>query len=135
MTSLTEADSKAFAAVEDALRTYPAADAPVGFNATVMARLRQVTPRPRFRLTWIDYAVGVFCLVMAGAVSLAWQLLPPQAAAYFELKVLWLAQYLRLGPAWLESAWPLAIAAGLGLAGAMLLAAAVLFVRRRVSAV
>ncbi|HEY3312835.1 MAG TPA: hypothetical protein VGK00_14440 [Anaerolineales bacterium] len=64
--------------IEDALRTYPLAQVPPGFSAGVMRQIQTPRPAPKFRLTWLDYALGIFLCMLPGIglVSLAfvpWQ--------------------------------------------------------------
>lgn len=64
--------------VEEALRTYPLKPAPATLAPRVAARLRALAPVPRFRLTWIDYALSLFATGMLGLAFLGWQVLTPQ---------------------------------------------------------
>src|ERR1051325_7056079 len=86
MTPLTEPE--ALAAVEDALRTYPLASAPAAFTPKVMRRIRALTPAPRFRLAWIDYALSLFAAGMAGLLVFLWQSIPPHVTTRVQLQFL-----------------------------------------------
>src|SRR5689334_5201956 len=95
-------EPEAFAAVDEALRTYPLAPAPAAFTPKVMSRIRALTPAPRFRLAWIDYAVSLFAAGMVGLLMVLWQSIPPQMAAHIQLQMLYLFlhfNFATLGPA------------------------------------
>src|SRR5262245_25601063 len=83
-------------AIDDALRTYPLAPAPPSITLNVMARLRNLPPeaRPRFRLGWFDYAMGLFTTSLAGVGFVLWQSIPPLLVA--RLQVEWLILLQRL---------------------------------------
>ena len=83
-------------AVDDALRTYPLVAAPPIIMLNVMARLRGLPPelRPRFRLGWLDYVLGLFTTGMAGVGWILWQSIPPQVMAHFQIEWLILLQRL-----------------------------------------
>jgi hypothetical protein len=92
-------DSLAYSTIEDALHTYPLAPAPAGLSAAIMRTVRasgRSRLAPRFRLTWLDYALGIFLAGMAALGVLLWQWLPPQWAARLHVQALLLEQYLRL---------------------------------------
>jgi hypothetical protein len=76
--------------IESALRTWPLAETPPGFSKNV---LEQIKPRPshaplKFRLTWMDYALGLFAssLPVLGIVSLSF--LPRQAFIRLQYQLL-----------------------------------------------
>ena len=46
--------------IEDALLSYPLAEVPHGFSRGVMKQIRARSPLPKFRLSWLDYALGLF---------------------------------------------------------------------------
>ena len=77
-------------AVVDALRTYPVEPAPPTLAPGVYTRLRSLPAgiRPRFRLSWFDWVMGLFTTGMAGVGFVVWQTLPPQAVA--QLQVIWM---------------------------------------------
>ena len=77
MDGLTDLDRARRAEIEAALRTYPSAPAPDGFTRTVMSRLHKLAPKPRFRLSWLDYAASLFVAGMLGLLFLLWNLTPP----------------------------------------------------------
>lgn len=65
--------------IEDALHTYPLADVPSNFSKRVMSQVRIAPASARFRLIWMDYALG-FLLTLLVAVGFAiWSFLPHQA--------------------------------------------------------
>lgn len=75
------------AIIEDALQTYPLAEARRNFTADVMTRIRAATPRPRFHLHWIDYAIAFFGLAMAIACSLVWAFTPHNVVAWWKVQL------------------------------------------------
>jgi hypothetical protein len=64
--------------IEDALHTYPLAELPPGFSSRVMQQVRASRATVKFRLTWMDYALGLFLSVLTGAGFLVWTSLPKQ---------------------------------------------------------
>jgi hypothetical protein len=67
--------------IEDALRTYPLADLPPNFSKSIMRRIDKTTakaspPRLRFRLTWMDYALGFFLTLLPAVGFVIWASLP-----------------------------------------------------------
>jgi len=113
--------------VDDALRTIPLAPAPPTLSPRVMARIRALTPAPRFRLAWIDYVVGLFIAGMTGLLLLLWQSIPPLEAARAQLQF---SLWLRLSG--LNLLWPALLGGVILMAGA-LLTAGVVFGRARAS--
>lgn len=74
--------------IEDALRTYPLADVPPNFSKSVMRRVRATDARPlapRFRLTWMDYALGFFLALLPVVGFVIWAFLPRTALLHLEL--------------------------------------------------
>jgi hypothetical protein len=73
--------------IAEAARSYPSAETPVNFSAGVMARLQALPAnvRPRFRLSWFDWAISLFTTGMAGIGFLVWQSLPPQVVAQLQM--------------------------------------------------
>jgi len=71
--------------IEDALRTYPLAETPLDFSKKVMQR---ITPPPalRFRLTWMDYALGFFLALLPAVGFFIWVSLPPLALLNLEFQ-------------------------------------------------
>ncbi len=64
--------------IEDALRTYPLADVPHGFSRSVLAKIqpqRRYAPL-KFRLTWLDYALGLFMSSLPAIGFVSWAFLP-----------------------------------------------------------
>jgi hypothetical protein len=76
--------------LDQAFSTYPLEAAPPNFSAGVLGRLKALptTTRPRFRLSWFDWAISLFTTGMAGVGYVVWQTLPPQAVA--QLQITWL---------------------------------------------
>ena len=64
--------------VDEGLRTYPLKAAPATLAPRVSARLRALSPAPKFRLLWTDYAISLFAAGMLGLGLLGRQLLTPQ---------------------------------------------------------
>ena len=144
MDELTERDRSAYAAVDDALRTYPAQPAPDSLLPAVMARIGATEDAPArpasdqastpwsgltLRLTWLDYAISLFA---AGMVSLVLTLvmsisLPLDWTDRLQFQLLvWWGQF-RLAPPAFEIVLLASVA--LGLLGLALVA--VLFNRQR----
>ena len=95
MDGLTQRLHQERARVEDALRTYPLAEAPADLAGRVMERVRAESPAPRFRVTWLDTLIS---LVVPGAGMLllfTWASLPPQAVAYLQTRTVLLWQFLQ----------------------------------------
>lgn len=65
--------------IEDALRTYPLADVPPNFSKMVMSQVRTTPASARFRLTWMDYALGFLLTLLVTAGFAIWSFLPRQA--------------------------------------------------------
>lgn len=75
--------------IEDALRTYPLADVPPNFSKNVMRRVRTADARPlvpRFRLTWMDYALGFFLTLLPVVGFVIWAFLPRIALLRLEFQ-------------------------------------------------
>lgn len=75
--------------IEDALRTYPLADVPPNFSKSVMRRVRAADSAPlapRFRLTWMDYALGFFLTLLPAVGFVIWAFLPRIALLHLELQ-------------------------------------------------
>jgi hypothetical protein len=73
--------------IEDALHTYPLADLPTGFSKTVMEQVRASQTPIRFRLTWMDYALGLLFSLLTGVGFLVWISLPRQV--FLRLQFQW----------------------------------------------
>jgi hypothetical protein len=106
--------------IEDALRTFPAAAAP-DLRGAVLARLRALSPPPRFRLHWLDYAVS---LVAAGTIGVSLALWQWAAAVFWPTAqyraVFLLQQYSQ------AAFWPVLLGGLAALAAAVVLAIAIL---------
>ena len=82
--------------LEDALHHWPLEEVPAGFSASVMEKIapRQVfTQRPKqielkFRLTWMDFALGIFFSLLPALGLVAYLSLPQKLILY--LKYQWL---------------------------------------------
>ncbi len=76
--------------IEDALNTYPLAETPPGFSKGVMQRINaKNVARPsalRFRLTWMDYALGFFLTLLPAVGFVIWASLPRLALLHLEFQ-------------------------------------------------
>ena len=76
--------------IEDALRTYPLADTPPRFSKEVMQRVGLTAtvspPALRFRLTWMDYALGFFLTLLPAVGFVIWACLPRLALLRLEFQ-------------------------------------------------
>lgn len=72
--------------LEAALTNYPLAEAPSDLSQRIMQRVTitsqwtkdgRPTPRMRFRLTWMDFALGLFLLLLPVIGLVIWATLPP----------------------------------------------------------
>jgi len=64
--------------IENALRTYPLADVPHGFSKSVLEKIKPQRPYAalKFRLTWLDYALGLFMSSLPAIGFVSWAFLP-----------------------------------------------------------
>ena len=111
--------------VDDALRTYPLTPAPPTLSPRVMARLRSLTPAPRFRLAWIDYAISLFVTGMAALIFILWQSISPLEAARARMQISFVLMHFPTA-----LLWPALLGALLAMTAA-LLAAGVVFAQAR----
>ena len=65
--------------IESALSTYPLADVPQDFSKRVMRQVKAQPASHRFRLTWMDCALGLFVAVISVVGLAVWFYLPHQA--------------------------------------------------------
>lgn len=79
-------------AVETALRTEPLLPTPITLRPSVMKRIRAITPLPRFRLTWFDYAMSLFGGGMALTPFFVWQFVTPQMMLQLQVQLYILVQ-------------------------------------------
>jgi hypothetical protein len=112
--------------LEEALQTWPLAEVPPDFTRGVMARIqprRLPAQALKFRLTWMDFALGAFFSLLPPLVWLALRLLPAKAILY--IKYQWL---LLQSPAY--APWMfLALGAGGLLLGVFLIQSSIQLVR------
>jgi len=107
--------------LEDGLETYPIAVPPPDLSARILRSVRQsqgsrAFAPARFRLTWMDYALGLLSLVVTGLVVFLLPLLPP--IFWLRLRFAWLLlQSPSMQPVLLSLAVGGALLAGLALAG------------------
>jgi len=66
----------AYKIVDDALQSYPLAEPPPEFVATVINHLPPTRIKPRFRLDWFDYAITFFTTGMAALFIILWRMFP-----------------------------------------------------------
>ncbi len=63
--------------IEDALQTWPIAQAPRGFSRRVLQHVETTQQSVlKFRFTWLDYALGLFAASLPFLVLFIWDLLP-----------------------------------------------------------
>ncbi|MCI0521168.1 MAG: hypothetical protein L0Z70_13050 [Chloroflexi bacterium] len=76
--------------IEKALYAWPLAETPPGFRQSVLDRLkpRRAGIPVKFRLTWMDYALGAFFALLPLLGYLAYVTLPPRSLLY--LKYQWM---------------------------------------------
>ena len=102
MDELNQRERAAYAAVDDAMRTYPLQPAPKDMLPAVLARLQARQTPPLLRLTWLEAALASFTIVMAGLIFGLWPLLPIpvdwSARLQFRALVWW--QQVRYGEGW-----------------------------------
>lgn len=110
MTDFSDHDHAEWAAVDDALRTYPLAPTPATLRPALLARLRALTPPPRFRLRFLDYAISLFVAGMLGLGLALWQSLTPALAARLQLQILYAAQVIRFNLALFGPVAPISLA-------------------------
>jgi hypothetical protein len=120
-----DAERAAYAAVDEALRTYPLRPVPPGLTAAVMATVQgpseNLARRPVFRLQWIDLALSGFAALMVGVVVLLLgQLLTPEVAARMGIQAM-LPQFQATALAWVLALAGLVVASGLLGLGALVL--------------
>ncbi len=121
MSELTDQDRVAFAAVDDALRTYPLAPAPLTLAPAIITRIHASSPAPHFRLEWLDYALSLFAAGMVGLGLVIWQSISSQLAADAQIQLVMLLRYPD------TAVWVVAFLCGLALAACALALAALIF--------
>ncbi|MBI5652133.1 MAG: hypothetical protein HZC40_17085 [Chloroflexi bacterium] len=102
------------AIIDDALRTYPPAPMPATLAPGVMARIETLATQPRFRLTAVDYALGVIGASVIGFVMLVWQMIAPEIST---------RAFDQLAPVMLDpraGMWVMLIAGGIGVTASAL---------------
>ena len=86
-----DGERRAYAAINDALRSFPLRPAPPGLAPAVMAVLRtperSAAARPVFQLSWIDFALSGFAALMLALVLSLSGWVPPVAAARMQAMV------------------------------------------------
>ena len=129
-----DAERAAYAAVDEALRTYPLRPVPPGLAAAVMAAVQapgeNLARQPAFRLKWIDLALSGFAALMVGLVLLLSQLVTPEVAARMGIQAM-LPQFQATALAWVLALAALLLAGGLLGLGALVLRPRSFVLRRR----
>lgn len=74
--------------IENALRAYPLADVPANFSKRVMRQIQTPHAPLKFRLTWLDYALGLFLSILPAVFFVSWAFLPRQF--FMRLQYQWL---------------------------------------------
>ena len=74
--------------IENALRTYPLADVPPDFSKKVMRQIQPPHALLKFRLTWLDYALGLFLSMLPAIGFVSWAFLPRQF--FMQIQYQWL---------------------------------------------
>ncbi len=100
--------------LDDALKSWPLADVPPGFSKSVMKKIEARQPDARmigtrtlkFRITWMDLALGMFISLLPVVAYAAYTTLPRKTLLY--LKYDWL---LLQSPGYAPVMWALAAAA------------------------
>jgi len=84
--------------IDDALQTYPLEPASANIFPTVMRRIEIQRAAPKFKLSWLDYALSGFAAGMAGLVLFLWQSasLPPHWSAHLRHDILRMWQRVQL---------------------------------------
>lgn len=100
MSESADCDRRDLAAVEDALRTYPLAPVPPGLHLATMGRIRALGAVPRFRLTWLDWALSLLAGLLGALVLFVWWSIPPQAVLEIKLEAILLLDALSLVLPW-----------------------------------
>ena len=77
--------------IEDALHSYPLAEVPPNFTVQIMRQIQKTQPAPKFRLTWMDYALGLFLCLLPMTGIMAWAFLPWQIFARLQYQWLMLS--------------------------------------------
>ena len=70
---MNEIEQAAMDIVDDALQTYPLEPAPASIFPVVMKGIEIQKSLPKFKLSWLDYALSAFFAGMAGLVLFLWQ--------------------------------------------------------------
>jgi hypothetical protein len=76
---------------DESLKTYPVVPAPKGFSNSVMMGVYSSAAKPKFHLSWFDYALTVFTTSMFGLILILGNLLPREwtMLVRFQALVLW----------------------------------------------
>ena len=76
---------------DEALQTYPIVPAPKGFSNSVMKKVNSSVARPKFHLSWFDYALTFFMTSMVGLTLVLENQLPREwtMLVRFQALILW----------------------------------------------
>jgi len=116
--------------IEAALHSFPLDEPPVSLATGVMAQVRNAeaaftaAKMPTFRLTWLDYALSLLVVILAGVFLAFTRLLPPGMDRYLRLELLYGLQRLSLQPV-----LPLLALGAIFLLAMGVIAAGILFLR------
>lgn len=88
---MSENETRMFAEIDVALRTWPLSHAPASLAPAVMARIRNsARTQVRFALLWLDFAFPLFATLMFAVAFALWFNLPAQQVAYLTAQMKWL---------------------------------------------
>lgn len=88
MSQINDRQQNPFAAVDDALQTYPLAPLPAHLHTSIMAQVRATPQRPPFRLAWLDYALSLFAAGMTALIIWLLQTIPAQLSVNIDKDLL-----------------------------------------------
>ncbi len=95
---ISESERTSFDIVDDALQTYPLDPAPASIFPAVMQQIEIQKSAPKFKLSWLDYALSGFSAGMAGLILFLWQSasLPPHWPVQLQNEIFLMWQSVRL---------------------------------------
>lgn len=95
---MNESQPTPYDIVDDALGTYPLEPAPANIFPVVMRQIEIQRSAPKFKLSWLDYALSGFAAGMAGLVLFLGQSasLPPHWNAKLKNEIFLMGQGFRL---------------------------------------
>ncbi len=83
--------------IDEALRSYPLEPAPASIYQKVMKQVGVQRSIPKFKLSWLDYALSGFVAMMAGLVLFLWQTsaISPHWSVKLANHLFWIRQNIR----------------------------------------